>query len=91
MKYIVKKVSTTLSIVVRPSFVSATLSPGGVKVSGTVTFRLSGKVIGRATAHNGVATLHYAVKSSLAACVSASYAGNIFMLGSVAPHATYHA
>ncbi len=91
VKYVVKKASTKLSVVVRPSFVSATLSPRGAKVSGTVTFRLSGKVIGRATAHNGVVTLRYTVKSSLATRVSASYAGNIFMLGSSAPHATYHA
>lgn len=91
VKYLVKKVSTKLSVVVRPSFVSATLSPGGAKASGTVTFRMSGRVIGRVTAHNGVAILRYAVKSSLAARVSASYAGNVFMVGSSSPHATYHA
>ena len=91
VKYVVKKVVSKLSVVVRPNVISATLAPSGVKASGTVTFRLSGKVIGRVTAHNGVATLRYMVKASLAARVSASYGGNIFMVGANAPRATYHA
>ena len=91
VKYFVKKVVPKLGVVVRPNVISTTLAPIGVKASGTVTFRLSGKIIGRVTAHNGVATLLYMVKASLAASVSASYSGNIFMVGANAPSAKYHA
>ncbi|MDE3083131.1 MAG: Ig-like domain repeat protein, partial [Acidobacteriota bacterium] len=84
-KYVVKKASTTLSVVVRPSLISATavtVKPGVATATGTVTFKLSGKVIGRAVLHNRVATLRYVVKAGQARLITASYSGNAYLLGS---------
>ena len=89
VKYYVKQVATTLRVVVRSDVLTATVSPGGAKASGVVTFHLAGKVLGRVLAHNGVATLRAVLKPSQAAQVSASYAGNMFMVGSIATRASY--
>jgi len=50
--------------------------------TGTVTFKVAGKVVGRAALHNRVATLRYVVKVGQAKFVTASYAGSKSLLAS---------
>ena len=93
-KYVVTKASTRLSVVVRPTLISATaatVAPGVATATGTVTFKLSGKVIGRAVLHNRVATLRYVVKAGQARLVTATYSGNAYLLASSSPRATFRA
>ncbi len=83
--HVVKKASSQVSLVVHPATLSATLravAPGVAVATGTVTFKLSGKVVGRAALRNGVATLRYVVKAGQSRLVSASYGGNAYLLGS---------
>ena len=84
---VVVKASTRLSVIAHPRSIIATastLSPGTGRASGTVTFKLSGKVIGRAALINKVATLRYRLTAAQARHVIASYAGNAHYAGSSA-------
>ena len=90
--YVVTKALTKLTLVAHPRFLTvraSTLAPGMGLATGTVTFKLSGKVIGRAALHNRVATLRYAMTASKARLVSATYGGNLLLSGSSAARATF--
>jgi hypothetical protein len=83
--HVVKKAGTKLMLVVHPRTITATaltVAPGVAVATGTVTFMLAGKVVGRAALHNKVATLGYAVKVGQARFVTASYAGSTSLLAS---------
>jgi hypothetical protein len=90
-RYVVKKASVKLGLVVRPTVVTATLTPAGAKTDGVVVFRWAGKVIGRVLAHQGVATLYYALAPNQLSRVSATYQGNLFTLAATDTRATYQA
>lgn len=67
--HVVKKASTRLTLTVHPKSLSVralTVAPGVAVATGTVTFSLGGKVIGRAALHNGVALLRYTVRAGQA-------------------------
>ena len=84
---VVLKASTRLSVIAHPRSVLATastLSPGTGRASGTVTFKLAGKVIGRAPLINKVATLRYRLTAAQARQLIAYYAGNAYYAGSSA-------
>jgi len=81
----VRKAGTKLSLVVHPKTITATVltvAPGVALASGTVTFKVSGKVVGRAMLHNRVATLKYVLKKGQSKFVTAIYGGNANLLGS---------
>lgn len=83
--HVVKKAATLLSLAVHPTTITAkavTVAPGVAVATGTVTFTLAGKVIGRAALHNRVATLRYTLTLAQAKMVSARYGGNVTLLGS---------
>ena len=90
-RYVVRKASVKVGLVVRSSVVTATLSPAGAKTDGVVVFRWAGKVIGRVLTHRGVATLHYALAPNQLSRVSATYQGNLFTLAATDTRATYQA
>ncbi len=83
--HVVKKASTKVSLVVHPNTVTArmlTVAPGAAVVTGTVTFRLGGKVIGHAALRRGFVMLRYVVPAGKAKMVNARYGGNAYLLGS---------
>jgi hypothetical protein len=83
--HVVKKASTRLTLAVHPTTITAravTVAPGVAVATGTVTFTLAGKVIGRAALHNRVATLRYRLSAAQAKTVSVRYGGNATLLGS---------
>ena len=88
--HVVKKATTKISLAVHPTTITArvaTLAPGVAVATGTVTFTLAGKVIGRAALHNRVATLRYSLSVAQAKMVSARYGGNATLLGSASSRA----
>ncbi|MHB1209502.1 MAG: hypothetical protein ACYC1I_07305 [Acidimicrobiales bacterium] len=83
--HVVKKASTRLNLTVHPGSITAraiTVTPGVAVATGTVTFRLGGKVIGRVALHNRFAMLRYTVRAGQAKLVTARYAGSATLLGS---------
>lgn len=90
--YVVTKAATKLTLVGHPRFITArasTLAPGVGVATGTVTFKLAGKVIGRAALHNRVATLRFTLTAAQARRVSATYTGNVYVNGSSGTRASF--
>jgi hypothetical protein len=75
----------TVSLVVHLRTITAvvsTVAPGVAMTTGTVTFKLSGKVIGRATLVKRVATLRCVVQAGRSRYVTAAYCGNANLMNS---------
>jgi hypothetical protein len=84
---VVSPASTIASLHVWAKSISTTVSavgPGAGTPTGSVTFSVSGKVVGSASLSGGIATLHSEVPAGAAHVVAASYGGEVDFTGSSA-------
>ena len=84
---------TTLALSITASALKATVTPAPPATgnpTGTVTFSVSGKVVGTAPVSAGTATLSYQIAAGTTPVISATYSGDATFLGSSATLTNYN-